>query len=62
MKELLRQAFDAAAERSFWMNAQASSLASVWGDDDDQLFAARIKAQRDYLAKQVDAVRTGDQS
>jgi len=30
---------DAAAERSFWMNAQASSLATIWGDDDDQLFA-----------------------
>ncbi len=29
---------DDAAERLFWMHAQASSLASIWGDDDDQLF------------------------
>ncbi len=29
---------DDAAERFFWMHAQASSLEHVWGDEDDQLF------------------------
>ena len=30
---------DSEAERMFWMQAQSSSLSTVWGDDDDQLFA-----------------------
>ena len=29
---------DTAAEQQFWMHAQSSSLGTVWGDDDDQLF------------------------
>ena len=30
---------DPEAKRMFWMQAQSSSLSTVWGDDDDQLFA-----------------------
>ena len=30
---------DSQAERRFWMQAQSSSVSTVWGDDDDQLFA-----------------------
>lgn len=37
--ERISDEVDAAAERLFWMNVQASSLTSIWGDDDDQLFA-----------------------
>lgn len=32
---------DDAAERQFWMRAQSSSLGTVWGEDDDQLFVMK---------------------
>lgn len=32
---------EAAVERQFWLHAQSSSLGTVWGDDDDQLFAMK---------------------
>jgi len=35
---------DLEAERAFWMHAQSSSLETVWGDDDDQLFAMQNQA------------------
>ena len=30
---------DSEAGRMFWMQAQSSSVSTVWGDDDAQLFA-----------------------
>lgn len=39
--ERISTAIDAAVDRRFWMAAQSSSMASVWGEDDDLLFSAQ---------------------
>ena len=32
---------DAVTEQQFWMHAQSSSIDTVWGEGDDQLFAVK---------------------